>query len=222
MHLLEEIQRKDPEKHLIISQFMKLFASIKQAIRGIRSDYYSSKVFATLQKTPEEDLRRVTKALFDMYNSVIRLPLKDETMVREGNDGEKVDERLIEFLIIPRFLISKDKLVKIADDERIQENFKFLICHGCLGHYNNEANKKLPEDSHIKCIRDLVAQKDGREKYKRLCSINHGGKFIRENGEDTLYSIYFKPLECLQMIDTKLKKKKKFAEIRAEVETFPN
>ena len=56
---------------------MKLFASIKQAIKGIRSDYYSSKVFTTLQKTPVPDLRRINKTLFDMYNSIMSVPLID-------------------------------------------------------------------------------------------------------------------------------------------------
>ena len=66
-------------------------------------------------------------------------------------------------------------------------------------------------------IRDLVAQKDGKEKYKRLCSINHGGKFVQENGEEVLYSIYFKNLKCLQMIDRRLKSKKKFADFSKDI-----
>lgn len=69
--MLEDLQRKEPEKHLVISQFMKLFASIKQAIKGIRSDYYSNKVFTTLQKTSVSDLRRITKTLYDMYHSIM-------------------------------------------------------------------------------------------------------------------------------------------------------
>ena len=69
--MLEEIQGRDPDKHLVISQFMKLFASIKQAIKGIRSDYYSNKVFTTLQKTSIPDLRRITKTLYDMYHSLM-------------------------------------------------------------------------------------------------------------------------------------------------------
>ena len=58
---------------------------------------------------------------------------------------KNIDERLIEFLIIPRFLISKDKVKRFVEDEELQKNFKILIYSGCLGHYNNEANKKLPE-----------------------------------------------------------------------------
>lgn len=143
-------------------------------------------------------------------------------MLREGSKGEKVDGRLVEFLIIPRFMISKDKLQRLADDETLQENFKFLISHGCLGHYNNEANKKLPEETHMEYIRSIMCRADGREKYKRLCSINHGGKFIKENGEELYHDIFFKPLECLQLIDEKLKKKQKFVAIRDQVNSFPN
>lgn len=94
---------------------MRLFASIKLAINGIRSDYYSSKVFTTLQKISIPDLYRISRTLFDMYRAIMKQPIRDETMLREGSNGEKVDERLVEFLIIPRFLISKDKLLKIAD-----------------------------------------------------------------------------------------------------------
>ena len=38
-------------------------------------------------------------------------------MIREGIDGDRIDERLVEFLIIPRFLISKDKLLRLADEQ---------------------------------------------------------------------------------------------------------
>lgn len=74
----------------------------------------------------------------------------------------------------------------------------------------------------MKYIRDLVQQINGKEKYKRLCSINHGGRFLREHGEEVLYSIFFKPLDCLNLIDQKLKKKINFNDFQREVETWQN
>lgn len=38
----------------------------------------------------------------------------------------------------------------------MQQNFKFLIYNDCLGHYNNEANKKLPEEKQMKYIKHLL------------------------------------------------------------------
>ena len=67
IHVLEEIKVKDSDKHQALGQFMKLFASIKQAIKGIRSDYYSHKVFMTLQKLSAEELKKITKALYEIY-----------------------------------------------------------------------------------------------------------------------------------------------------------
>lgn len=75
-----------------------------------------------------------------MLRQLFSWPMASQDMMREG-----VDERLIEFLIIPRFLISKEKIVKFINDENLQKNILFLVYHGCLGHYNNESNKKLPE-----------------------------------------------------------------------------
>ena len=58
---------------------------------------------------------------------------------------EDYDERLVEFLILPRFLISREKINKLIKDEELQRNLIFLIVHQSLRYYNNESNKKLPE-----------------------------------------------------------------------------
>ena len=47
-------------------------------------------------------------------------------------------------MVIPRFLISKEKIKRFATDEQLQENIGTLIIYECLGHYNNESNKKFP------------------------------------------------------------------------------
>lgn len=62
--LMEEMQEQDQERYKAISHFMRLFASIKQTICGIRSDYYSNKVLTTLQKAPVPILQRITKVLY--------------------------------------------------------------------------------------------------------------------------------------------------------------
>jgi hypothetical protein len=36
----------------------------------------------------------------------------------------------------------------------------------------------------MKCIRELVEKyEDGRDRYKRVCGVNHGGRFIKRYGE---------------------------------------
>lgn len=84
-------------------------------------------------------------------------------------------------------------MIKFAEDEILQNNFKFLVYTGCLGHYNNEANKKFPEEKYMEYVRILLTQKNGREKYKKICSINHGGKFITRN-RDQYYILFKKSL----------------------------
>jgi hypothetical protein len=49
-------------------------------------------------------------------------------------------------MIIPRFLVSTAKIKKLINDENLQESITLLIYHRCFGHYNNEANKKFPEE----------------------------------------------------------------------------
>lgn len=44
----------------------------------------------------------------------------------------------------------------------MQRNFEFLVFHKCLGHYNNEANKKMPEETQMVCVRELLRKKLGR------------------------------------------------------------
>ena len=104
----------------------------------------------------------------------------------------------------------------------MQENFKFLVRSGCLGHYNNEANKKLPDESHLQYVKELLELRNGRDRYKRLCSINHGNRFVSENGEEVYHGLFFKSLNSLLDIDSKLKKKKKFSELREKVAAQPN
>lgn len=78
-----------------------------------------------------------------------------------------IDERTYEFLIIPRFLISREKINRLNRDETLQKNFEFLVYHKCLGHYNNEANKKMPEEVQMVHVRQLLNKNKGERSSKK-------------------------------------------------------
>lgn len=40
-----------------------------------------------------------------------------------------------------------------------------------------------------------------RERYKKICVINHGGKFMKRY-EELYYELYGRSLECLKIIDS--------------------
>lgn len=102
--------------------------------------------------------------------------------------------------------------MKLVSNEGIQDNFKMLIFYGCLGHYNNEANKKLPEDPHMLNVKNLLQEEDGRERFKKICTINHGGKFYKRH-PDLYYQLYTKSLESLKKVDLMCKRKYEDSEI---------
>lgn len=91
-----------------------------------------------------------------------------------------IDYRMVEFMIIPRFLISKKKIKEFAENEELQDNIGILISYECFGHYNNESNKKFPSKKQMDLFNGLIVQKKGKERYKKITSINHGGKFIKQ------------------------------------------
>lgn len=94
-------------------------------------------------------------------------------------------------------------------DEKLQENISLLIFHGCFGHYNNEANKKFPEEKQMALFRTMIKHKKGKEKFKKICTINHGSKFIRYH-ESAYYELYEKSLKYLSCLEQEMKKKKKY------------
>lgn len=87
----------------------------------------------------------------------------------------------------------------------------------CLGHYNNESNKKMPTEYHMKFIREILDKKNGREKFKKISSINHGNKF-QKNNPNYYYELYDKNYEYLKYLEAELKKGKKLATIRKKLD----
>lgn len=61
----------------------------------------------------------------------------------------------------------------------------------------------------MKFVRELVIKPSGRDKFKKICSINHGNKFLKLHGE-FYYNLYSQSLNYLQHLDNCLKKSKKF------------
>ena len=62
-------------------------------------------------------------------------------------------------------------------------------------------------------VKDLLSKSDGREKYKKICSINHGNKFFIKYPMD-YYQLYYKNLDYLRYLDTNFKKGKKYEAIK--------
>ena len=73
-----------------------------------------------------------------MYQHIVEHNDIDVTAIieREMAPSEKL-QKILKFLIIPRFLISKEKINRLSRDEELQDNFVFLVNNECLGHYNN-------------------------------------------------------------------------------------
>jgi hypothetical protein len=53
----------------------------------------------------------------------------------------------------------------------------------------------------------------GYERFKKICSINHGNKFLRKN-RNLYFELYSKTLGYLRYLDTELKKKRKYEDIK--------
>lgn len=68
----------------------------------------------------------------------------------------------------------------------------------------------------MKYVRELLVKKSGREKFKKICSINHGNKFLKSHGA-MYYSLYSQNINYLQHLDTCLKKGKKFESIKKDL-----
>ena len=91
-----------------------------------------------------------------------------------------------------------------------------MINHECLGHYNNEANKKMPEEYQMSLLMNLMKDNEGREKFKKICSINHGNKF-RKDYEIDYYCLYQKSLGYLRALDNFLKKGKNYSAVKKDL-----
>ena len=123
-------------------------------------------------------------------------------------------------MIIPRFLISREKIRRFVADEQLQENIGTLINAGFLGHYNNESNKKFPEEEHMLMIRQLIKHKNGKDKYKKIGSINHGGKFSNHHPKE-YQGLYAKSLPYLTYLDQELKKGRPYKQIEETLNKMP-
>lgn len=51
----------------------------------------------------------------------------------------------------------------------------------------------------MKYVRELLIQPDGRERFKKICTINHGGNFFKKHN-DLYYELYYKNLDCLKKV----------------------
>ena len=91
---------------------MKFFYEIKKKVKGIRTDYYSTKTFYALKNSIESDLKSMTNVSKRMFEAVFKMP----RIYGESSQNGSIDGRILEFLIIPRFLISKEKLSKLSKD----------------------------------------------------------------------------------------------------------
>lgn len=69
-------------------------------------------------------------------------------------------------------------------------------------------------------VRELLTKKLGREKFKKICSINHGNKFLKNYGQ-AYYDLYSKSLEYLKQLDNYMKKGKKFESIKRDLDKIP-
>ena len=67
----------------------------------------------------------------------------------------------------------------------------------------------MPESKQMAYIRELMKENEGRERFAKICSINHGNKFQKKYG-DVYYQLYDKDLEYLRYLDSELKKGKKY------------
>lgn len=75
----------------------------------------------------------------------------------------------------------------------------------------------MPQESHMRYVRQLLEKNGGREKFKKICSINHGNKFLK-CFPAAYYTLYSQSLNYLQYLDNGLKSGKKFESIRKDLE----
>lgn len=68
----------------------------------------------------------------------------------------------------------------------------------------------------MKYVKQLLNQRTGREKFKKICSINHGNKFLKSYGQ-AYYNLYSQSLNYLQHLDNSLKKGKKYDSIKKDL-----
>ena len=104
LQVIKDIRRENYGKYKAIIEFVKFFCLIKDSIPSIRTDYYSNKTFCAIKNANEYELKMATRAVSRMYNNIMNCPRKSNP---SSHRSGQVDERIIEFLIIPRFLISK-------------------------------------------------------------------------------------------------------------------
>lgn len=121
--LLEQIKITDEEKYKKLQRFLKFLSFVKSNINGVRHDYYSQKTFQTLNRSSEKELEELTKALVVMYNNVKSKSTSTYEKIAKKEDRYTIDEKEVDFLILPRFLISKEKMIKFLHDQEMQQRF---------------------------------------------------------------------------------------------------
>ena len=65
-------------------------------------------------------------------------------------------------------------------------------------------------------IRSILKKPDGRERFKRICSINHGSKFLIKYPQD-YFELYNKNMDYLKYLDYNFKKGKKYELIKKDL-----
>ena len=113
------MRKEDLPKYLSFVRFMKFLFEVKNKIEGTRTDYYSTKTFCALKNSSQEDLASLTSILKKVFASICKV----QKFFIEEEICKNKDGVILEFLIIPRFLISKEKISRICRDEQLQENF---------------------------------------------------------------------------------------------------
>lgn len=78
----------------------------------------------------------------------------------------------------------------------------------------------MPEENQMKFVRELLKKNRGREKFKKICSINHGNKFLKNYG-NCYYELYSKSFDYLKHLDNELKKGRKYNNLKQELTKFP-
>ena len=71
----------------------------------------------------------------------------------------------------------------------------------------------MPEKYQIDVLREILKEPEGREKFKKICSINHGNKF-RKDYEIDYYELYSKSLTYLKNLDNSMKKGKNYLKFK--------
>ena len=104
---MEEVKKKDPEKYAALLKFFKIFFLARNTIPGVRNDYYSSKTFDALKNSPINILEGASNILLSMLREIMKT----------AKSKEELDGRVAEFMIIPRFLISREKIRRLVADE---------------------------------------------------------------------------------------------------------